>query len=85
MTKTEYLEFVRGWKANYAALTQEIRDTKRARKAAANAGNYDEHNALNARRQGLRRVAHQCLVVRAEMKVKAQEAYLAEREQRDAA
>lgn len=85
MTKAEYLEFVRGWKANYALITKEIREVKEARRAAARAGDHDEHNRLNARRHALRKVANQCMVIRAEMKVKAQEAYMAEREQKDAA
>lgn len=85
MTKTEYLKFVSDWKTNYKAISEEIRSTKRARAAAAKAGNVDEHNMLNARRQGLRAVARQMLETRADMKVKAQEAWLAEREQRAAA
>jgi hypothetical protein len=85
MTKTEYLTFVRNWKAQYKELSEEIRKTKRERAAAAKAGNHDEHNRLNARRQSLRKLAYVMITERHAMKEKAQEAYLAERALRDAA
>lgn len=79
MTKTEYLDFVRTWKINYAEISDQIRETKRERKTA----DEDRQAILNARRQRMRLIAHNMLKTRAEMKIKAQEAWLAERATQD--
>lgn len=76
MTKTEYLDFVRNWKAEYKELSNEIRRTKEERRVSSE----PEQGILNSRRERMRKIARQMLHQRAEMKVKAQEAYLAEKE-----
>lgn len=83
--RTSYLNWVKVWKAEYAELSDTIRQTKNDMKAAARAGNVDEESFHASRKMRLRADANQMLEARKEAKLLAQQQYVAERNTQKAA
>lgn len=77
--RATYLAARLAWKAAYANLSQEIRDTKADIKESYKSGKYDRAGYSQAEKARLRIQAREMLEELAEAKVEAQRQYVAER------
>lgn len=63
-TRDEYLAFRTQWRAEYKAISQEIRDLKRNIREAYRAGNWDSASSLQSTLSYTRRRANQYMQAR---------------------
>ncbi len=79
MTRDEYLAKRSEWKANYAKLSKDIRETKLEIKSAMRAGEFEKISGLTMTREILRDYATAALEERHELKKQAQASYEAQK------